>query len=484
MNQARSIAITASERAQPRGLMGTALPPAAHPRWLATLVAVYCVAGLGAVIAATATFYPFFTAMQLPYAPFGLDPALSGFSLWVAICVATASQRTQGTGQVPFVSSIAPIMAAGLLGGPAAAVWVALLGTVPIRAIRDGTPWSDLLAGYAARCLAATVGAVVMLGVRVTPIDPIQLRDLGAILVGTAAAVTVDQGLGLALWSARTGRHTNEAFAIVSRVDWAVAAGSEACIAWMAALVYFQGLWWAPVLIVVANLAASRSMAHHQSSWRLRHSEKTGLPTRYVFDELWRDLPRGHGPQQPRCLLYLDLDGFKQVNDDHGHKTGDDVLLEVGSRLRAAITRDLFIAHLHGDEFLALATGVADQAAAEKVIDRLRQLIDPRIEHPLRGSLHVSATAGTCLLPPLPELKPARDEGGRLQAKDDLAKDELDGFMKVADEEMNRRKDRSNRRGGQDRRAVADSEPELRESAPSDGMAPRSDSQSRAPNGP
>ena len=432
--------------------------PGAHPRLFAALVTAYCAIGFGAVVAATVVFYPFFGAMQLPYAPFGLDPAVAGVALFVAICLATATQGTRGTGQVPFVYSIAPVMAAGLLGGPAAAAWVALLGTIPIRALRGGTPWFDVLAGHAVRCLAATVGAVVMLGVRLAPVDPIQLRDLGAILIGTAVAVTIEQGLGLALWYARTGRHVNEAFAVVSRVDWAVAAGAEACIAWMAALVYFQGLWWAPVLIVVADLAASRSMAHHQSSWRLRYSEKTGLPTRYVFDQLWRDLPRGDATQPGRCLLYLDLDGFKRVNDDHGHKVGDDVLAEIGRRLQAAIGPDLFIAHLHGDEFLALATGVGDEAAAEEVIDRLRRLIDPTIEHPVRGPLNVSATAGPCLLPALKDLKPARDDVGRLWSKEEAAKDELDGFMKVADEEMSRRKDRASRRTGLDRRAMTGAE--------------------------
>jgi diguanylate cyclase (GGDEF)-like protein len=197
-------------------------------------------------------------------------------------------------------------------------------------------------------------------------------------------------------------------------------------------------------------------MAHHQSSWRLRYSEKTGLPTRYVFDQLWRDLPRGDVTQPGRCLLYLDLDGFKRVNDDHGHKVGDDVLAEIGRRLQAAIGPDLFIAHLHGDEFLALATGVGDEAAAEEVIDRLRRLIDPTIEHPVRGPLNVSATAGPCLLPALKDLKPERDDVGRLWSKDEAAKDELDGFMKVADEEMSRRKDRASRRTGQDRRAMGD----------------------------
>ena len=454
-------AATALDAAQPRAGRRAAPKQAVNPRLLAALVTAYSVVGFGAVTAATVAFTPFFTAVQLPYPPFGLDPALAGVALWVAICLATATQGNHGSGQVPFVYSIAPVMAAGLLGGPAAAAWVALLGTIPIRALRDGTPWPDLLAGHALRCLAATAGGIVMLGARMTPVDPIQLRDLGAILLGTAVAVTVEQGLGLALWQARTGRHVNEAFAIVSRVDWAIAAASEACIAWMAALVYFQGLWWAPVLIVVADLAASRSMAHHQSSWRLRTSEKTGLPTRFVFDQVWRDLPRGDVPQPARCLLYLDLDGFKRVNDDHGHKVGDDVLFEVGRRLQAAIGPDLFIAHLHGDEFLALATDVGDDAAAAEVIDRLRRLIDPEFGHPVRGPLRVSATVGPCLLPPLKTLKPVTDDDGRVRSREAVAKDELDGYMKVADAEMSRRKDRTGRRGGHDRRAATGSEPTI-----------------------
>lgn len=445
--------------ARPMVGLPSASSEAARPRLL-TVLAIGCtVAGFGAVAAVTVAFHPFFAALQLPYAPFGLDPALGGLALWVAICLATATLGGHGSDQLPFAYSIAPVMAAGLLGGPAAAAWVALLGTVPIMARHEGRARSERVAGHAVRCLAAASGGVVMLGVRVLPIDPIQLRDLGAILVGTAVVVVVEQGLGVGLWHARTGRQVNEAFAVVSRRDWAVTGFSEACIAWMAALVYFQGLWWAPVLIVVADLAASRSMAHHESSWRLRYSEKTGLPTRYLFDQMWRDLPRGDARQPRRCLIYLDLDGFKRVNDDHGHDVGDDVLAEVGRRLKTAIGPDLFIAHLHGDEFLALASGVADQAAAEAVIDRLRRLIAPPIEHSVSASLQVSATAGSCLLPRLEALAPVRDEDGVLRSNDEVAKRELDRYMKVTDEQMNRRKDRTDRRGGNDRRVVVGSQP-------------------------
>ena len=425
-----------------------------HGRRLGALTGAYSLLGFGAVVVATVAFTPFFAAIRLPYAPFGVDPALGGLALWVAICLATATQGTRAAGQVPFVYSIAPVMAAGLLGGPAAAAWVALLGTIPLRALGAGIPASDLVAGHAVRCLAATGGAVVMLAVRVLPIEPFQLRDLGAILLGTAVAVTVEQGMGLGLWFARTGRHLNEAFAVLSRVDWAIAAAAEACIAWLAALVYFQGLWWAPVLIVVADLAASRSLAHYQSSWRLRYSEKTGLPTRYLLDRYWCDLPRSDGPQPGRCLLYLDLDGFKRVNDDHGHQVGDDVLREVGRRLQSAVGPTMFVAHLHGDEFVAVVTGVRDAIGAEAVIESLQGLIDPPIEHLARGPLRVSVTAGVCLVESLSELRPAGAVDGRSWSREELGKAELDGYLKVADADMSRRKDRDDRRRTRDRRAL------------------------------
>lgn len=95
-----------------------------------------------------------------------------------------------------------------------------------------------------------------------------------------------------------------------------------------------------------------------------------------------------------------------------------------------------------------LATAVGDEAAAEDLIDRLRGLIEPTIEHPTAGPLHVSATAGACLLPPLRDLESAADTHGRLLTKDEWAKDALDGYLKLADQQMSRRKDRTGRRRG------------------------------------
>ena len=185
-------------------------------------------------------------------------------------------------------------------------------------------------------------------------------------------------------------------FSIVSRADWNLASIAEGCLAWLVALAYFSGLWWAPILIVIADLAASRSMAHHQATWQLGHHPLTNLANGRAL-RAHVDRLRRLGAPPSACLVYLDLDGFKAVNDDHGHDVGDDVLREVGRRLGSITRPDVFVAHLHGDEFAILATGVADGSAAEALACEVCGLVEPPITHEL-GQLCVSATAGTVLV--------------------------------------------------------------------------------------
>jgi diguanylate cyclase (GGDEF)-like protein len=86
----------------------------------------------------------------------------------------------------------------------------------------------------------------------------------------------------------------------------------------------------------------------------------TELLNRRGLEEAFDARPAGAGD---RTLLYLDLDGFKQVNDRLGHAAGDAVLREVGRRLALAIGPDATACRLGGDEFLVLADGLDDAAA-------------------------------------------------------------------------------------------------------------------------
>src|SRR3954453_14046607 len=78
----------------------------------------------------------------------------------------------------------------------------------------------------------------------------------------------------------------------------------------------------------------------------------TGLPNRaMLFQEL------AAPSEDERCLLVLDLDGFKAVNDVAGHEAGDQLLVEVARRLHTVVREDDLVARLGGDEFAILVTG-------------------------------------------------------------------------------------------------------------------------------
>ena len=98
----------------------------------------------------------------------------------------------------------------------------------------------------------------------------------------------------------------------------------------------------------------------------------TALPNRARFEAelatLMTDIQAG---APPACLLLLDLDGFKAVNDTFGHAVGDQVLRVMADRLNLAVDHGNFAARLGGDEFVVLLRQPADEAAVEALIARL-----------------------------------------------------------------------------------------------------------------
>jgi diguanylate cyclase (GGDEF)-like protein len=87
------------------------------------------------------------------------------------------------------------------------------------------------------------------------------------------------------------------------------------------------------------------------------HDILTGLPNRRDLYERFADLPTGRG----LVAMMLDLDGFKPVNDDIGHRAGDRVLTEIGRRLWSRFDRRWLLARLGGDEFTAVRAGPVAQ---------------------------------------------------------------------------------------------------------------------------
>ena len=102
------------------------------------------------------------------------------------------------------------------------------------------------------------------------------------------------------------------------------------------------------------------------------HDALTGLPNRLLLaDRLKQAIGGAERSGQVFALAYLDLNGFKQINDTHGHDAGDEVLKAVAARLHAGLRASDTVARLGGDEFVVLLASQPAPADAEPVLSRL-----------------------------------------------------------------------------------------------------------------
>jgi diguanylate cyclase (GGDEF)-like protein len=123
----------------------------------------------------------------------------------------------------------------------------------------------------------------------------------------------------------------------------------------------------------------------------------TGLSNRQLFnDRLASALADQHGGAVD--VLLLDLDDFKEVNDILGHHAGDQMLIEVGRRLRACVRPSDIVARLGGDEFVVMSSGLAMPAQADALAHKLLDAIRAPFQI---GSVtcRVSLTIGYALAP-------------------------------------------------------------------------------------
>ncbi len=136
-----------------------------------------------------------------------------------------------------------------------------------------------------------------------------------------------------------------------------------------------------------------------QLEYLATHDDLTGLPNRLLFqDRLERARQHGRRYETGFALLLLDLDGFKEVNDRHGHELGDRLLTALGTRLRATLRASDTVSRLGGDEFaVLLPTPLSTRQAMEVGAKLLRALEKP---FSVGGhELHVSASIGVSLFP-------------------------------------------------------------------------------------
>ena len=139
----------------------------------------------------------------------------------------------------------------------------------------------------------------------------------------------------------------------------------------------------------ISELKLTQARLEHQAT----HDALTGLPNRALFQELGdQALARSNRYGTTVAVLFLDLDRFKPVNDSLGHTAGDELLVQVASRLRASVRRGDIVARFGGDEFVILCEHPAGQTEMQELARRLIEALSEPV--PVLGS---AATVGASI---------------------------------------------------------------------------------------
>jgi diguanylate cyclase (GGDEF)-like protein len=166
---------------------------------------------------------------------------------------------------------------------------------------------------------------------------------------------------------------------------------------WIILCAAFFGCFWYFDLInrcLTSNIGRERDVAQFAAA----HDPLTGLLNRGAFAQrLEAGVQRAQFSAQPLALVYVDLDGFKGINDNLGHHAGDHLLNELAQRLRNAVRNSDSVARLGGDEF-----GLLLEGATRKTLERLLPSMLDAIAAPIvfeNRELSISASLGAALLP-------------------------------------------------------------------------------------
>ena len=148
------------------------------------------------------------------------------------------------------------------------------------------------------------------------------------------------------------------------------------------------------VALVVAHASLEDRLSH-----QAQHDALTDLPNRSLLeDRLNQAMLLAQRQQQSVAVLFIDLDGFKKINDTRGHGAGDELLRWVSTCLQSVMRRSDTLARLGGDEFVAVLSGIRDAKEAARVAQLL--LTSLSIPFKLQGhEIHTSASIGLSIYP-------------------------------------------------------------------------------------
>lgn len=144
-----------------------------------------------------------------------------------------------------------------------------------------------------------------------------------------------------------------------------------------------------------------RERAEAKALHQALHDPLTGLPNRLLFmDRMASALERSRRGSTPFAVLYVDIDGFKPVNDELGHVAGDELLRQIASRFTAQLRKADTLARLGGDEFAVVIEELTDPAAISRVGEKLCSAMRKPFDLSTVGQeVQVGASVGAAVCP-------------------------------------------------------------------------------------
>ncbi|MBX9977062.1 MAG: diguanylate cyclase [Alphaproteobacteria bacterium] len=150
--------------------------------------------------------------------------------------------------------------------------------------------------------------------------------------------------------------------------------------------------------IILIKDQSEANLGRHHLAYLAYYDSLTGTVNRQFFIQRLEHIMQDQNNRTPLAILVVDLDGFKEINDTHGHEMGDWILKQVAQRLKASIRQGDIVARFGGDEFTVLLKNIMNEEAIRAIADRMLEAI---CSDYVRGSitLTVGASMGIACTP-------------------------------------------------------------------------------------
>jgi len=329
-------------------------------------------------------------AMSLPI-PLGYEPWITAASLGIAIGVSyLALTLVTGSGL-----GLRKLIKGGVLMGLGiAAMHYSGMQAMQMFPAIDYNPW--VVALSVAIAIAASITA---LWIAFT----LQADDLSHLLLRRVGAASV---MGLAI----TGMHFTGMAAAHFGAGSICLAAEDIDPHWLAALILLGTVAILAITLVLsvldarmeqkeASYTSSLRAANEELQHQAMHDALTGLPNRVVLhDRIVHAINSAERHNSRFGVFFMDLDGFKAVNDSLGHRAGDLLLRELAQRLRAALRKQDLVARFGGDEFVVLVEDLNEASSATTVAGKLFDCFAEDFDLKEAGMM-VSPSIGIALYP-------------------------------------------------------------------------------------